>query len=124
MKIKKRVSPLSEKEIDEIVVAQADNDTAWAQPVLVRQAKTATVSLSADLAARAGFFARLHRERNIETWIGKVIQERLDLEEAAFTGLKREIALKTSGEPAILQRHGRRLARQAKTLIPEQSPHG
>ncbi len=124
MKTKKPEPALSEKEINDRVVAQAENDTAWSQPVLVRQTKPASISLSADLAARAGFFARLHRERNIETWIGKVIQERLDLEEAAFTGLKREIALKTSGEPAILQRHGRRLARQAKTLIPEQSPHG
>jgi hypothetical protein len=101
MKTKKRVPPLSEKEIDDLVVAQADNDTVWVQPVLVRRARPATVSLSADLAARAGFFARLHRERSIETWLSKVIQERLDLEEAAFTGVKREIALKTSGEHAL-----------------------
>lgn len=101
MKTKKRVPPLSEREIDDVVVTQADNDTAWAQSVLVRRARPAMVSLSADLAARAGFFARLHRERNIETWVSKVIQERLDLEEAAFTGVKREIALQASGEHTL-----------------------
>jgi hypothetical protein len=122
MKTKKRVSPLSEKEIDDLVVAQANKDTAWAQPVLVRQARLATVSLSADLAARAGFFARLHRESSIETWISKVLQERLDLEVAAFTGVKREIAQKAYSEHAILQKHCRRLARQTKALITEQAP--
>lgn len=103
MKTKKRRSPLSEKDIDDLVVAQAENDTAWGQPVFVKQAKPATLSLSADLAARAAFFARLHREKNMETWITKVIQERLDLEEAAFTGVKREIALKSGGEHTLSQ---------------------
>lgn len=122
MKTKRRVPPLSEKEIDDLIVAQANNDTAWAQPVLVRQAKPATVSLSSALTARVRFFARLHRERSVETWINKVIQERLDLEEAAFTGVKREIALKAGGEHAILQKHRKQLARQAKALLAEQAP--
>lgn len=122
MKTKKQVRPLSEREIDTFVTAQAENDAAWAKPVLVRQARPAMVSLPADLAARAGFFARLHRERSVETWIGKIIQERLDLEEAAFTGVKRELAQKAGGDHAILQKHRKQLARQAKALLAEQAP--
>ncbi len=105
MKTKKPEPALSEKEINDRVVAQAENDTAWSQPVLVRQTKPASISLSADLAARARFFARLHRERSMETWISKIIQERLDLEEAAFTGVKREIALSAGEESRIFDKN-------------------
>jgi len=47
-----------------------------------------------ELAARAAFFARLHREASVEEWLRRVIQERIDLEEAAFAGLKRDLAVK------------------------------
>jgi hypothetical protein len=87
---------LSQEAIDKIVVAQADNDTAWTPPVHIRKAKAATVPFSADLVARAAFFARLHREASVEAWLKRVIQERIDLEEAAFAGVKRELRAKNS----------------------------
>ena len=31
---------------------------------------------------------------SVESWLKRIIQERIDLEEAAFTGLKRDIAAK------------------------------
>jgi len=52
------------------------------------------VPLPSELAARAAFFARLHREMNVEDWLIRVIQERVDLEEAAFAGLKRDLVAK------------------------------
>ena len=87
---------LSQEAIDKTVVAQADDDAAWTTPVRVRKAKAATVPFSADLVARAAFFARLHREASVETWLKRVIQERIDLEEAALAGLKRELRAKSS----------------------------
>jgi hypothetical protein len=54
------------------------------------------VPFSADLVARAAFFAQLHREANVEAWLKCVIQERIDLEEAAFAGVKRELRAKSS----------------------------
>lgn len=81
--------------IDKIVVAQADDAAAWTPPVRIRKARAATVPISADLVARAAFFARLHREANVEAWLKRVIQERIDLEEAAFAGLKRELRAKS-----------------------------
>jgi hypothetical protein len=97
MRTKKKSQPLTERDIDSIVVAQVDDDAAWGKPIRVRKTKTASVLLSSPLAARVAFFARLHHEKNIEVWIERIIQERLDLEEAAFAGLKRDLATRVSG---------------------------
>jgi len=94
MKAKGKSRVLSEKEIDRIVVAQANEDSAWEKPTRVRRAKTASVPLPSELSARAAFFARLHREASVEDWLRRIIQERIDLEEAAFAGLKRELSAK------------------------------
>ncbi len=42
-----------------------------------------------ELAARAAFFAKVHREPALETWITRIIRERIELEEAAFLEMKR-----------------------------------
>lgn len=86
---------LSEQEIDQIVIAQAHDDSAWGKPVRVRRRKSASVSIPAELAARAAFLAQLHRTRSVEEWLTHVIQERVELEEAAFVGVKHELT-KTS----------------------------
>lgn len=96
MRTKKRAQPLAEREIDKIVVEQADKEATWGKPVRVHRAKTASVPLSSVLAARVAFFARLHREKSMEAWLERIIQERLDLEEAAFAGLKRDLATRYS----------------------------
>ena len=85
---------LTEQEIDRIVESQADNDSAWEKPIKVRRARTASVSIPAELAARAAFLAKLHKENNVEDWITKVIKERVELEEVAFNEAKREISLR------------------------------
>ena len=91
MRTKHKAEVLSEEEIDKIVVAQADDDSVWGKPVRARRPKSASVLLPAELAARAAFFARLHRQAKVEDWLRQIIQERVDLEEAAFAGVKREL---------------------------------
>jgi fructose-1-phosphate kinase PfkB-like protein len=59
----------SEEEIDKIVVSQADDDSAWEKPIQVRKAKPISLSVPAELAARAAFLARLHREASVEEWL-------------------------------------------------------
>ncbi len=86
----------SEMEIDKQVIRQAEDESAWEKPVSVQRRKRTSLSLPADLAARAAFFTRLHREAKLDDWLRRIIQERLDLEEAAFTGLKRDLAAKQS----------------------------
>ena len=85
---------LSEQEIDEIVVAQASDDSAWEKAVRVRRAKPTSLSIPASLAARAAFLARLHRRASVEEWLTHIIQERVELEEAAFVGAKQDLASK------------------------------
>ena len=55
---------LSQAEIDKIVVAQSEDETAWEIPIKVKRAKPASLSIPADLAARAAFLARLRRTEN------------------------------------------------------------
>lgn len=85
---------LSQVEIDKMIVAQADDDSAWEKPMRVRRKKSASVVIPTQLATRATFLARLHRQKNTGEWITRIIQERVDLEEAAFVGAKRELATK------------------------------
>jgi hypothetical protein len=87
---------LSQDDIDRIVIAHADDDSAWEKPIRVRRKKSASLAIPADLAARAAFLARLHRQPSIEEWLTRVIRERVELEEAAFAGVKRELATKQS----------------------------
>jgi hypothetical protein len=47
-----------------------------------------TLSLPSELAARATFFAQLHKKTSVEDWLWSIIQERIDFEEAAFAGLE------------------------------------
>jgi hypothetical protein len=86
---------LSEKDIDQLAIAQANDDAAWGKPVCVQRAKPAALSIPADLAARAAFFARLHRKTSAEEWLRHIIRERVELEEAAFAGAKHDLAAKT-----------------------------
>ena len=89
MKAKRKV--MSEEEIDRIVIAQADKETAWEKPVKVRRTEATSVLIPAALAAQAAFFARLHREANLNNWLKRIIQERLDIEEAALTESKKDL---------------------------------
>ena len=87
---------LSEQEIDWLVISQANDELAWGKPVRVRRTKPASLSIPPDLAARAAFLARLHRKTSVEEWLTRIIQERIELEEAAFTGAKQELTAKSS----------------------------
>ena len=92
----KATRKLSESEIDRVVAAQADDDAAWEQPVHVERSKPASLSLPGDLAARAAFLAQLHRNKTVEEWLTRVIQERVELEEAVFVGIKQDLAVRAA----------------------------
>lgn len=57
----------NEDEIDEIVEAQADDDSAWGKLQKVRKPKGPDVPLPSELAARAAFFARVHHEASLHS---------------------------------------------------------
>jgi hypothetical protein len=83
---------ITEEDIDNLVVAQAGNESAWEVPVQVRRGEPGTISIPADLAARAAFLAQVHRASGVEEWLTRVIRERVELEEVAFAEAKRDLA--------------------------------
>jgi hypothetical protein len=87
-----KTARLTEREIDRIVIAQADDETAWEDPIFVERNDQASFSIPAELASRAAFFARVHRTSGVDQWLMRIIQEHVDLEEAAFVGAKQEAA--------------------------------
>ncbi len=96
MSTENKLKPFSEEQIDEIVIAQAEDDTAWEEPILVQMTIPTTMSLPPELATRAAFFAQLHKVSSVEDWLRSIIEERIDFEEAAFAGLKQALAAKSS----------------------------
>ncbi|MSP37945.1 MAG: hypothetical protein EXR70_05590 [Deltaproteobacteria bacterium] len=96
MKLKKKTTRKqhSDNESDKIVEAQAGDDSAWGQPKNIRRAKPSALALPAKLAARAAFLARLHREKNVGNWLARIIEERVELEEVAFSEAKRAMSLR------------------------------
>lgn len=84
----------SEEEIDELVESQAEEGSAWGKPIKVRRTKPTALFLPAELAARAAFLARLHREKHVEEWLARIIKERVELEEVAFSEAKRAMSLR------------------------------
>lgn len=90
----RRPHPLTQDEIDERVIAQADDDSAW-EPAVHVSRKQAAIGLSGSLAQRAAFLARLHRESNLQAWVERVVRERVELEERAFTEARRDLSSKT-----------------------------
>jgi hypothetical protein len=84
----------TEQEVDKIVESQAEDDSAWEKPIQVERARLTSLSIPSELAARAVFLAKLHREKNVEDWLTKVIKERVELEEVAFNEAKREMSLR------------------------------
>lgn len=87
---------LSEKEIDQYVIEQADNDEAWDMPIEVHPVKPTALSIPIELVTRATFLAQLHRMANVEEWLTRIIQERVELEEAAFITVKRQFSTANS----------------------------
>jgi len=92
LRTKKRSAGLDEKAIDRLVTREAEDESAWESPVRVKRSKPASVSIPGELAARARFLANLHHEPELGRWIERIVRERVELEERAFTKAKEELA--------------------------------
>ena len=101
MRSKKKGPKLSAEEIDDLVVKQTGDDSAWEKPVRVAKGKLASLAIPAELAGRAAFLARVHRERRVEAWLARVIRERVEIEEVAFRQAKRDLGERSGRRPQI-----------------------
>ena len=79
-------------EIDRAVISESDDNSAWEASIRVKRSRPASLSIPGELAARATFLARLHREANVAKWVERVVRERVELEELAFTEAKKKLA--------------------------------
>jgi hypothetical protein len=89
---KRKTTVRDEAAIDRAVISQSDDDSAWEAPMQVKQSKPASLSIPGELAARAAFLARLHREPGVDKWVERVVRERVELEELAFAEAKKKLA--------------------------------
>jgi len=89
---KRKTRTLDQEAIDRLVIAQSDDESAWDGPIRVKKSKPASLSIPGELAARAAFLARLHREGRVDRWVERVIRERVELEELAFAEAKKQLA--------------------------------
>jgi hypothetical protein len=58
------------------------------KPEQVVLAKMRLVSMPDELVTRAMFLANLHHQATVEAWLTRIIEERIELEEAAFQAAK------------------------------------
>lgn len=83
---------LTQDQIDRFVTAEAEKGSAWEKPVVVKKPKSTSLSIPAELAARATFLAKLHREARLDKWVERIVRERVEIEESAFTAAKKTLA--------------------------------
>jgi hypothetical protein len=89
---KKKPITADPEAIDRLVVSQWEDESAWEAPIRVKRSKPASLSIPGELAARAAFIAKLHREEGVDTWVARIVRERVELEERAFAEAKRKLA--------------------------------
>ncbi len=82
-------SKLSAEEIDEIVVAEADDLSRWEEPIVVRPTRVISIRLSPEIIAKAKYFAQVYKARGYQTWLKQIIEERIRAEEKLLETLKR-----------------------------------
>jgi len=81
----------AQDQVDRFVTAQADENSAWQKAIVVRRPKSRSLSIPAELAARAAFLAGLHRESRVDKWVERIVRERVEIEESAFTAAKKTL---------------------------------
>jgi hypothetical protein len=84
---KKKTAIPDQEGIGKLVISRADEDS-----IRVKRSQPASLSIPGELAARASFLARLHREPGIDKWVERVVRERVELEELAFAEAKKKLA--------------------------------
>lgn len=88
---KRRTRP-NDEQIDELVVVETRDDSAWEPPIRAKRSTRASLSIPGELASRAVFLARLHHEAALDKWVERVVRERVEIEELAFAEAKKKLA--------------------------------
>jgi predicted DNA-binding protein len=78
--------------IDKAVVDMVSNDDAWEKEIEVSPKSMPTsIRLSPRTIQRAKLFARIHHERGYQSWLKKIVEERIETEYEVYKRLQKEV---------------------------------
>lgn len=82
-----------DRAIDEEVISLSNSEDSWSEETSVSPvAKPTSIRLSPITIERAKFFAQVHHERGYQSWLKKIVEERIDTEYELYKRLKKETA--------------------------------
>jgi hypothetical protein len=88
---KRKFKTASEEEIDQRIIGESEDDSSWEKPIRVKRPKSTPLQIPGELAARVAFLAKLHRDESSDAWLERIIEERVEFEEALFGEFKRDV---------------------------------
>lgn len=68
---------LSDDEIDEIVISEANDDSKWTKPLSVRPKRTVPIFLTPRVAEKLKTEARKRHVKNYHQWVNKIVEQHL-----------------------------------------------
>jgi len=77
---------------DNELLEMAHDNKVWGKKIDVSsKTKPTSIRLSSRTIERAKFFAKIHHERGYQSWIKKIIEERVNTEYEVYNRLKKEV---------------------------------
>ena len=93
MLIKNKKTSKKDEKIDAQVIGQANDEKVWDKKQSVTPAtKPTSIRLSPRTIERAQFFAKVHHARGYQTWLKRIIEERINTEYEVYKNLKQHVA--------------------------------
>ncbi|GEM_PF-979798 len=82
---------ISQKEIDTLVISQADQDDSWEKWISVNPCRPVSIRLSEKTIASLKTLAKLRKEKGYQTLLKKWIDERLIYEQRVLSEIRHYI---------------------------------
>jgi hypothetical protein len=90
-KIKNAKVSKMDRKIDDQVNRMAGIESEWENPISVEPKSVPTsIRLNSRTIQRAKFFARIHHQRGYQSWIKKIVEERIDTEYELYKRIRKE----------------------------------
>ena len=78
--------------IDKAVVDMVSNGDAWEKEIeVLSKSMPTSIRLSPRTIQRAKLFARIHHERGYQSWLKKIVEERIETEYEVYKKLQKEV---------------------------------
>jgi hypothetical protein len=87
--IRNKKTSWKEKAIDNAVMEVANDNDLWEKEIQVTPKTVPTsIRLSPGTIKRAKLFARVHRQRGYQSWLKKIIEDRIETEYEIYKGIR------------------------------------